>query len=404
VETLNKGFLRRLGGNRLVLALSTARMGDAIGNSILFVIIPLYVASLPAPWMPLPQSARVGFLIALYGLVSSILQPGMGALCDRIGRRKPLILLGLFVMASATLTFVVAGRFADLILLRALQGVGAALSIPASMALMAAASTRQTRGESMGIYTTMRMAGFAIGPLIGGAIYDQFGFQSSFFAATGFIVLSMLLVVSWVDEVPRQSGAEETSRIRIFDPKMWTAGIVGTAFAALVMAVSFSMLSPLENEFNARLNQSATAFGIAFSALMVARLVSQIPVGALSDRLGRKPLIIIGLILLAPATALLGEVRTTLQLTGLRMLQGLATAGTAAPSLALAADLSRAGGEGRQMSIITMGFGLGIAVGPLMAGVLAVFFFELPFMVAGIMSLIGAWVVYRYVPETVNSK
>jgi MFS family permease len=64
--------------------------------------------------------------------------------------------------------------------------------------------------------------------------------------------------------------------------------------------------------------------------------------------------------------------------------------------------MSRAGGEGRQMSIITMGFGLGIAVGPLMAGVLAVFFFQLPFWVAGVMSLIGAWVVYRYVPETVK--
>ena len=53
------------------------------------------------------------------------------------------------------------------------------------------------------------------------------------------------------------------------------------------------------------------------------------------------------------------------------------------------------------MSIITTGFGLGIALGPLMAGVLAVSFFELPFLVGSVMSLLGAWIVHHYVPETV---
>ena len=54
------------------------------------------------------------------------------------------------------------------------------------------------------------------------------------------------------------------------------------------------------------------------------------------------------------------------------------------------------------MSIITMGFGLGIALGPLIAGILAVYSFELPFLIGGLMSLAGAWIVYRYVPETIH--
>jgi MFS family permease len=53
------------------------------------------------------------------------------------------------------------------------------------------------------------------------------------------------------------------------------------------------------------------------------------------------------------------------------------------------------------MSIITMGFSLGIALGPLITGVLAIYSFELPFLIGGLMTLAGAWVVYRYVPETV---
>jgi MFS family permease len=85
-------------------------------------------------------------------------------------------------------------------------------------------------------------------------------------------------------------------------------------------------------------------------------------------------------------------------------MQGLASAAIAAPAFALAADLSKVGGAGRQMSITTMGFGLGIALGPLIAGVLAVFSFHLPFFIGGLLSLAGACFVQRYVEETVHRR
>jgi MFS family permease len=135
---------------------------------------------------------------------------------------------------------------------------------------------------------------------------------------------------------------------------------------------------------------------------LVSRLLAQVPLSWLSDRIGRKPLIIGGLILMAPATVLLGLAATTLQLTGFRVFQGVASAAIAAPAVALAADLSRSGGGGRQLSIVTTGFGLGIALGPLIAGVLATFVFELPFIIGGALTIMGAWIVYRYVPETVQ--
>jgi len=162
------------------------------------------------------------------------------------------------------------------------------------------------------------------------------------------------------------------------------------------------MMSTLEVQFNERLDQTAFAFSVAFSALMVSRLVFQIPLGQLSDRVGRKPLIIFGLLLMAPSTALLGLVASTFQLTGLRLIQGLASAGIAAPSFALAADLSPAGNEGLQMSVITMGFGLGIAVGPLIAGILALVSFQLPFYIGGALSLLAAWIVHHKVPESIH--
>lgn len=388
--------------NRAVLALSLARMGDAVGNSMLFIVLPLYVAALPIRWFPLPLPLRVGLVISLYGLVNTLLQPLMGALSDRIGRRKLLIQVGLLIMAAATLGFSLARHYGDLFVLRVLQGIGVGVTIPAAMALMATITKLETRGSAMGVYSTSRMVGFAAGPLLGGVVYHHLGFDAAFAVAASFIGLAMVMVHFWVADSRVAANPQVVARrFRVFDGGLLNTGIIGAGLATFVMAADFSMLAPLENEFNARLEQSAIGFGIAFSALMVSRLLFQIPLGRVSDRVGRRPLIVGGLILMAPATALLGLVGSTLQLTLLRLFQGLASAGIAAPAFALAADLSRRGGEARQMSIVTMGFGFGIAIGPLIAGLLAVFFFELPFLVGGMLTLIAAAVVHRYVPETV---
>jgi len=392
----------RIGANRAVLALSFARLGDALGNSILMIIIPLYIARLHVLWFPLPETVRVGIVISLYGIVSSAVQPFMGALGDRLGRRKPLILGGLFLMGTATLAFLVAGRWEELLLIRAVQGIGIALTITASMAFMAKSTEKSTRGGSMGVYTTMRMVGFAIGPLIGGILHDRLGYGAAFAVSAGFIFLGMIVVQVWIQEAEPEKQDRAGGPFLVMDRSLLNAGIIGAGVATFVMANNFSMMITLEKQFNTRLQQSAFAFGLAFSALMISRLLFQLPLGRLSDRVGRKPFIIGGLLLMAPATALLGYVGTTVQLVGVRLLQGLGSAAIAAPCFALAADLAKPGGEGRQMSILTMGFGLGLALGPLFAGALAVSSFALPFLIGGVLSLTGAWVVSHYVPETVK--
>jgi len=399
-----KKILRSIGVNRAVFALSVTRLADAMGNSILFIVIPLYVAKLPEEYFDLPVPVAVGLLISLFGFVNSALQPLMGALVDRLNRRKLMIQIGLALVGTGTLTFMLANRFTDLLILRTLQGVGVALTIPASLALMAVITQKETRGGAMGFYSTLRMIGFALGPVIGGYLQVHYGFNAAFIAGAGFSFLAMLMIQIWVHDVPVAEETDVSRRFQIFDRSLLNAGILSAGLATFVMASSFSMVTTLENEFNARLSITAFDFGIAFSVLMIGRLLVQIPLGRLSDFVGRRPLILIGLVLMAPATALLGEVGSMGQLVSTRLFQGVASACIAAPAFAVAADMARTGGEGRQMSVITMGFGLGLATGPLLAGLLAVVFFELPFLAGGVMCLICALIVYRYMPETIARK
>ena len=392
-----------------VIALSFARMADALGNSLLIIILPLYIAAQPSPLFDLPTELLVGIAISLYGFIFALSQPFWGYASDRVGKRKPFILAGLLLMMAATLGFMFADRYLWILVLRSLQGVAVAMIIPSVLVLISRVTVKRSRGTAMGVYSTFRMVGFATGPLLGGILHVKFGFNSAFMVGAAFLVVAMILVQLTVKErvpeaevpgagvdPPAAPSPHGASRI------LPSATILGLMVSTIVLACSLSMISALENEFNDRLSQTAIGFGVAFSALTLSRLFVQIPIGRLSDRIGRKVLIIVGLLALAPLTVLFGYVTTTAQLVGLRLLHGVATAGVAAPAFALAGDLARKGGEGRDMSCVTMGFGLGMGLGPLIAGGLAGYVgFKVPFYVVGGFCLIAAAWVWRWAEESI---
>ncbi len=389
-----------------VLALSFARMADALGNSLLIVLLPLYIAREPSSLSFLPMAAQVGLVVSLYGFLLAFGQPFAGAASDRAGRRKPFILAGLLLMMAATLGFIFAHRYLWILVLRCVQGLGVAMIVPSVLALISTVTEKRTRGNAMGVYSTFRMVGFATGPLLAGALHVSFGFNAAFLVGAGFLLIAVLLVYFTVQEPQGDDPRREPLRTGDEDGKGGGAPSATTLVlmtGTIVMAGSLSMISALENEFNARLSQTALGFGLAFSALTVARLFVQIPVGRLSDRIGRKKLIVGGLLALAPLTILFGYVTSTLQLVNLRLAQGVATACIAAPAFALAGDLARKGGEGREMSFVTMGFGLGLGVGPLIAGGLGGYLgFQVPFYVVGVLSLVAAWMVWRWAEESIG--
>lgn len=394
-----KEFFKEIGANPVVLALSLGRLGDGIGNSILFVVLPIYIAKLPAPGFNIPDSFKVGIALSLFGLTAGILQPLMGALSDRLNVRKAFVVIGLLILGGATLAYTFSSQYIYVLIFRVLQGLGLSITIPATVAILTNSTERRTRGGSMGIYSSFRVAGLAIGPLLGGFLI-RYGFQLTFYVGAAFIFLGVIVVMLVVPEVKAETTEQERKSFVLFDTNLLSASILTLGLATFVMAAAFTLVVPLENQVNARLNETAADFSIAFSALIIARFLLQVPFGRISDRIGRKPFIVSGLILMALSTIATGYLTTQWEFIIVRIFQGIASAGIAAPVFALAGDLSKSGGEGRQMSIITMGFGFGVALGTLFGGLLATSFFALPFIVGGAASLVVCAAVVLFVHET----
>lgn len=401
--------------DRRVAALGIARMADAVGNSFLILVLPLYIASgfVSGDALGLSETMVTGIVLALFGVVNSFSQPFAGRASDRLGRRKLFVVLGLILLGIANFTFSLVGSYLGLLLVRGLQGVGAALTITASVALVNELSVKGSRGENMGTYNSFRLVGFSAGPLAAGVVVENgpyhlpllaaeiTGFDAAFYIATVSAVASVILVSLFVrDPEETQATTERLAlAIRSSNPGVALDPIFTLGLATLFMASAIALLAPIETHVNAHLNQGPVLFGIQFASFIGALALMQPVVGRASDRYGRRIFVIIGLILLIPTTLAQGLVVAPWQMIVARLAQGLSGAMVFAPALALAGDLTRKGQSGAQLSVLTMSFGLGLSVGQLASGFLIQFGYVTPFLFGALLAGVGAVLVYTQVQE-----
>jgi MFS family permease len=403
--------------DRRVIILGLARMADAIGNSFPIIILPLYISSgaITSGSLGLDEAFVTGIIISVFGFVNVIGQPLAGRFSDRTGRRRAFILLGLGMLAGANFAYSLANSYTGLLAVRALQGIGVAFTIPSTIALVNDVSTQATRGGSMGVFNTFRLIGYGGGPLLAGAVvhsgpytfggWQMTGIEAALYIAASAVVVSFLLVFTFVED-PEGYDAEAADDLdlaifdhnhdHLLDP-VFTLGL-----ASLFMAVGIALIAPLETRINDHLNQTALLYSIEFAVFTIAQVLIQTPIGSASDKFGRKPFIVWGLALLAPTTLVQGFVVEPWQMILARLLQGVAGAMVFAPAFARAGDLANKSQSGTTLSVLTVAFSLGAAIGPLVAGYLIGFGYVIPFAFGGIMAALGAILVYAQVEETVT--
>ena len=128
--------------------------------------------------------------------------------------------------------------------------------------------------------------------------------------------------------------------------------LLGLALGAGSLMIGVTAMIAMENPLLARIDASATGFGIAFGLTTIARMGTQTPIGRVSDAYGRKPLVVAGLLASAPVVAATGYVHSLVGLIALRAIQGVCLAGVVAPTYALAAGVVERAHSSRQLALV----------------------------------------------------
>jgi EmrB/QacA subfamily drug resistance transporter len=178
------------------------------------------------------------WVMNVFVLALSIFMVNMGRFGDTFGRR-PLLYIGLALFGIASFFSGLASGGYSLILFRALQGLGVAMIIPSSLALISDTFPESERGRAIGIWTSATGIGLALGPVVGGVITSSLGWRWVFFVNIPIVSIAAALCLGSVREVAR--GGDK--RIDWYGFFLMIAGI-GSLVTAIIEGPEWGFGSP----------------------------------------------------------------------------------------------------------------------------------------------------------------
>ncbi len=367
-----------LDSKKQILAVSFSRLSDSLGGGAVYFALPLFISEINPS--SLPNAFLSGLVIATWGIIATLVQPFFGLWIDKRGRPKFLLVLGLLLTSIVILAYTVVRDLYSLFTVRIALGITEALVITSGVVVIASISKREERGESFGIFYTLTDVGFALSPILAGLLLERHGFNEVFVSGAILTFLSAALVFKLVPEVEAKPTREKIEISR---------EIFYISISLFFTVAALSSIVPLEEGFIEYMSLTPLSFGVTYSSYIFTRTIFNTPVGRLSDRVGRKRVFVIGTVLLGISTILIPFCRNFEQIFLLRSIQGVLVAFVYSPATALIADKSeRSLGVG--MSVTNSSLTLGLAAGPIIAGVLGGFIgFSAPFYVFGIMIVLS---------------
>jgi len=141
----------------------------------------------------------VGMLFTVQGIVTLLATIPMGIVADEVGR-KPMIVLGKIIHASAALLVIVSGSLWPLLLVMTMRGFGRSMSNPSITAMFSGLVSTSKRGRGMGIFNLFRNVGLVVGSAVGGFLYEFSSSEAPFLACAGVGLIGVLVVLLMVSE------------------------------------------------------------------------------------------------------------------------------------------------------------------------------------------------------------
>jgi MFS family permease len=352
----------------LLVAVYVPTLLLAFAEGLLIAILPLYAASF-----------GVGY--GLVGLVSSAAAIGTlltdvpaGAVLGRAGLR-PTMIVGSGLVALSTFGLVWSDRFPQLVLLRVLAGIGAALWALSRHAYIAEVIAPAQRGQALSMFGGINRLGIFGGPAIGGVLADQAGIQVTFGLSATLAGLALAMSAILLKPLTRTASSLRAShRWRLVrtgvrhNARDLGAAATAQTLGQMIRAGRFLIIPLWGAE---QLGLDAAQVGTIVTAGAILDVSMFIPAGMLMDRFGRKVAAVPSFALMALGIGLIPLTRDFLTLLLVAMLIGLGNGLGSGLMMTLGADLAPPGATGEFLGIWRLIGDVGAVTGPLMVGAVA---------------------------------
>lgn len=316
----------------------------------------------------------IGLIVAASTISGVLVKLPAGALSDILGRKRMLFLGGLF-FAVPPFLYPLVHSAGPLLALRLLHGLATAIFSPVAAALVADLATRR-RGEQLGWFAAVNDLGATLGPLLGGLILFYTASYTPTFLAVGVLALVPLLLLLRLPDSPREPTGKASlgERVRSFGAGikevLSSRGVIIASSLEAALYVGYGAFLGFFPTYGRGIGlndaQIALVMGAQLATTMLAKPVS----GRLSDRWGRKPLIVSGLCVCALTLPLIPTLAAIPVLFLVSACFGLGVAIVTPSTTALVADLVQAGRMGSAMGVFGTIWDSGEAAGPILAGFL----------------------------------
>ena len=367
----------KLGRN--ILGLSAVSFFTDVSTEMIYPLLPVFLASV--------LGANASFIGAIEGVAettASLLKLVSGWWSDKIGRRKLLVVIG-YAIATVARPFTAMARSATQVLaIRLTDRIGKGIRTSPRDALLADSAPPQARGRAFGFHAAADNAGAVLGPLLAFMIlkiqgvgsfegsthllpHDEQALRNVFWLAAvpGFVALAILIVV--VRDVPKRDAGERAGE---------ASGTVGGGltkrfWAYLAVVLLFTLGNSTDAFLLLRAHQLGVPLALApilWALLNLVKAAGGTYGGQLSDRLGRKPLIVGGWLLYAAVYFAFGWATAAWHAWALFASYGIFYAMTEGTEKALVADIVPRNRRGSAFGWYNLAIGLGALPASLIFG------------------------------------
>src|SRR3990172_6462099 len=325
----------------IILGGMFSRLGYQMARS---PVLPRFAQDLGAS----PELA--GLIIGASTITGVVFKLPAGALSDLLGRRR-MMLLGCAFFAGPPFLYLLVDHPIALLLLRFVHGLATAIFSPVASAAVAALAEKG-RGERLGWFASASDAGGTVGPLIGGLVLFWTASYPATYLLVGLLGLPPLFLVLRLPPDPLVSphapgGPSRWAQFRdgILEVASSPAVLIASGLEA-AMYVGYGAFLGYFPLYASGIGINDALIGLIIGVQLATTMLAKPLSGRLSDRIGRKPMILVGLVLVAGSLPVIPQIRAPLLLALLSAILGLGVALVPTPPTALVAGLGRGGGGG----------------------------------------------------------